>query len=117
MLSWRITNGASILTVSLLGFWLIVGSALAQEGASNHSKQGTSGAQDLVIEATRVVDKMKSDPQLLDLMKKAKGVYLVSEFGRCAIIVGGRGGGYGSGGGFVKLVGESSAKRNSSRLT
>ncbi|MGN6376028.1 MAG: lipid-binding SYLF domain-containing protein [Sphingomonas sp.] len=51
-----------------------------------------SDQQNLVDEATAEVQDMKKDPQLAKLLAKAKGVYLVPEFGRGALIVGGRGG-------------------------
>lgn len=49
-------------------------------------------AQQLVDEAVGVVNQMKQDPQLKKLLAKAKGVYIVPEFGRGALIVGARGG-------------------------
>ncbi len=49
-------------------------------------------AQQLIDEATAEVKKMSADPKLKQLMAKAKGIYLVPEFGRGALIVGGRGG-------------------------
>ncbi len=49
-------------------------------------------AQMLVSEATQELQKMKSDPGVAKLLQQAKGVYLVPEFGRGALIVGGRGG-------------------------
>lgn len=49
-------------------------------------------AQKLVNEAVTVVKKMELDPQLVGLMKQAKGLYIVPEFGRGAAIVGARGG-------------------------
>ncbi len=49
-------------------------------------------AQQLITEATAEVKKMSADPKLKQLMAKAKGIYLVPEFGRGALIVGGRGG-------------------------
>ncbi|WNO54495.1 lipid-binding SYLF domain-containing protein [Stakelama saccharophila] len=49
-------------------------------------------ARTLVDEAARQVETMKADPDLAGLMQKAKGIYIVPEFGRGALIVGGRGG-------------------------
>lgn len=49
-------------------------------------------AQQLINKATAEVRKMSADPKLKELMAKAKGIYLVPEFGRGALIVGGRGG-------------------------
>ncbi len=48
--------------------------------------------QDLLDKATAEVHTMQSDPQLKQLMAKAKGIYLMPEFGRGALVVGGRGG-------------------------
>ncbi|HEY7665063.1 MAG TPA: lipid-binding SYLF domain-containing protein [Xanthobacteraceae bacterium] len=66
--------------------------APAAETTGNAPANKTSDAQGLVDQAVQVVNKMKSDPQLVNLMKKAKGLYIVPEFGRGAFIVGGRGG-------------------------
>lgn len=54
--------------------------------------KATNDAKQLVNEATAEVKTMEKDPQLKKLMVKAKGIYLVPEFGRGALIVGGRGG-------------------------
>jgi len=48
--------------------------------------------QSLVKSAVAEVQTMNQNPQLKQLLAKAKGVYLVPEFGRGALIVGGRGG-------------------------
>jgi lipid-binding SYLF domain-containing protein len=56
------------------------------------AKQQNNSAQQLVNQAVKVVKKMESDKQLAGLMKKAKGLFIVPEFGRGAVIVGGRGG-------------------------
>ena len=48
--------------------------------------------RNLVDEARREVAVMKKDPQMRRLMAKARGIFLVPEFGRGAFIVGGRGG-------------------------
>jgi len=49
-------------------------------------------AKSLVNKAVAEVKKIEKDPQLKKLIAKAKGIYLVPEFGRGALIVGGRGG-------------------------
>ena len=59
-------------------------------GANNAPQP--SDAQDLVNQAVTVVKNMKSDQTLASLLQKAKGIYIVPEFGRGAFIVGGRGG-------------------------
>lgn len=62
-------------------------------GSTTANRQANKNdAQQLVNEATAEVKKMSADPQLKKLLAKAKGVYLVPEFGRGALIVGGRGG-------------------------
>jgi len=58
----------------------------------DNDSQAMTDPQQLVTEAAAEVEQMKRDPQLADLLKKAKGVYIVPEFGRGAFIVGGRGG-------------------------
>ncbi len=63
--------------------------ANAASATDTHHKRE---AQQLINEATAEVKKMSADPKLKQLMAKAKGIYLVPEFGRGALIVGGRGG-------------------------
>ncbi len=55
---------------------------------TNHKSE----VQSLLKSATAEVKTMNQNPQLKQLLEKAKGVYLVPEFGRGALIVGGRGG-------------------------
>lgn len=50
-------------------------------------------AQKQVQEATRVVGQMKRDPQVAQLLQKAHGVFIVPDYGKAAIGIGGRGGG------------------------
>jgi SH3 domain-containing YSC84-like protein 1 len=52
----------------------------------------THSPQQLVDQAVTVVNKMKSDPKLVVLMKQAKGIYIVPDFGRGALIAGAKGG-------------------------
>ncbi len=71
------------------------GGTTGLDNTSSHGEQGQQAASDaksLVKEATAEVKKMEKDPQLKKLMAKAKGIYLVPEFGRGALVVGGRGG-------------------------
>lgn len=51
-----------------------------------------SEARDLVGEATDVLKRMTTDPELVELMQQAQGVFIVPEYGEGAAIVGGRGG-------------------------
>lgn len=69
------------------------GSAISTKNMK--AKKGTytaSHAKALVKEAVAEVKTMQKDPQLKKLLAKAKGVYVVPEFGRGALVVGGRGG-------------------------
>lgn len=56
------------------------------------ANNASSGAQKLVNDAAGIVKQMKSDKTAAELLQKAKGLYIVPEFGRGAVIVGGRGG-------------------------
>jgi lipid-binding SYLF domain-containing protein len=49
-------------------------------------------ARELVGQASRVVDRMKADPALRPLLERAKGVFIVPEYGKGAAVVGARGG-------------------------
>jgi SH3 domain-containing YSC84-like protein 1 len=62
----------------------------ANQGAVVTSHKGE--ARQLINEAAAEVRTMKANPQLKELLAKAKGVYLVPEYGRGALVVGGRGG-------------------------
>lgn len=65
------------------------GSGQTQTGPLGDHK---AEAQQLIDEATAEVRTMKADPKLRQLMAKAQGIYLVPEFGRGALVIGGRGG-------------------------
>lgn len=43
-------------------------------------------------EAQKVVKQMEADPKLKSLMQRAKGIYVVPDYGRAAAVVGGQGG-------------------------
>jgi lipid-binding SYLF domain-containing protein len=93
-------------TILLAAAPLLLSSALvavpafaADNGSSNAAENNqavnaghTGEAQDLIKEATSEVRTMNQNPQLKQLLEKAKGVYLVPEFGRGALVVGARGG-------------------------
>jgi lipid-binding SYLF domain-containing protein len=49
-------------------------------------------AVDTVNKAVRVVHTMQGDPSIASVLKDAKGVYVIPDFGRGALVVGGRGG-------------------------
>ncbi len=60
--------------------------------ASPATTPHVSSAQYLVNAASNVVKTMQKDPQLASLLKKAKGLYIVPEFGQGALVVGAHGG-------------------------
>jgi lipid-binding SYLF domain-containing protein len=68
-----------------------VGTAGSTGGKLVGSEQ-LAEAQNIVGEATNVVQQMQKDSALAKLMQKAKGLYIVPQFGRAGLIVGGRGG-------------------------
>lgn len=62
-----------------------------------HSKvsadaDGVTDANDLVADATSVVEKMRQAKGMDALLEKAKGVYIVPEYGKAGVVVGGEGG-------------------------
>jgi SH3 domain-containing YSC84-like protein 1 len=60
---------------------------------SNPGKRANENhARELLKDALAEVRKMERNPQLDKAIAKAKGIYLVPDFGRGALIVGGRGG-------------------------
>ena len=61
----------------------------ARGDADNGDRQD---ARSLVKEATSVVRQMKSDQKMARLLSKAKGVYIVPDFGRAGLIAGAKGG-------------------------
>lgn len=60
--------------------------------ARNESRGNAMDSQEQVNEARDVVNQMKRDPRLTALLQQARGVYIVPDFGKAAVGVGGRGG-------------------------
>lgn len=58
-------------------------------GASAHT---ASGAQGEIQEAVQVVQRMKSDPDVAGLLRHARGVFILPDYGRAALGVGVQGG-------------------------
>lgn len=50
-------------------------------------------AQDRVDDSTHVINQMKQDPNLAQLLGEARGVFIIPHYGKAAFIVGGQGGG------------------------
>jgi lipid-binding SYLF domain-containing protein len=63
-----------------------------KSASSSDATEDRKDAQSLVSEASAVVAQMKSDPNLTKLLHKAKGIYIVPDFGRAALIAGAKGG-------------------------
>lgn len=93
-------RSASAAACLAMGGALAAGPVLAQKAAPQQparrnektNANADNSAQHLVGQAVNVVQDMKKDPRLVKLLKQAKGVYIVPDFGRGAVIVGGRGG-------------------------
>ena len=90
-----------LMTALLLAGGLIAGPALAapppakeiyNRPANQVTKENSSvaDAQALLQKSTAVVRTMETDPNVVNLMKKAKGVFIMPDFGRAAFIVGGK---------------------------
>jgi SH3 domain-containing YSC84-like protein 1 len=60
--------------------------------AATNEQASKNDAQKLVQDALAEVHTMQKNPELKKLMAKAKGIYLVPDFGRAGLVVGGRGG-------------------------
>jgi SH3 domain-containing YSC84-like protein 1 len=56
------------------------------------SQDERADARSLVSEAALTLSTMKSDPQVLTLLREARGVFVVPNYGRGAFLVGGQGG-------------------------
>jgi lipid-binding SYLF domain-containing protein len=59
---------------------------------SRTSQEDRADARGLVNDAVRTLGAMKSDPQVLGMLREAKGVFIVPNYGRGAFLVGGQGG-------------------------
>lgn len=68
------------------------GTATTGVPASTNEQSNKNDAQELIRNALAEVRSMEKDPQLKQALTKAKGIYLVPDFGRGALVVGGRGG-------------------------
>jgi len=64
----------------------------ATTGVAANEQTNKNDADKMVQNALAEVRTMEKNPQLKQLMAKAKGIYLVPNFGRGALLVGGRGG-------------------------
>lgn len=92
-----LTGAAPLLALSLLAAPMAMAADRTNDQMTSGRSANTSAAQQndaqqLVQEATKVVKKMKQDPNLGKYLQEAKGIYIVPEFGRGALVVGARGG-------------------------
>ena len=60
--------------------------------SASKGTEETRHASKLVSKALEVVGTMKSNPEISTLLQKSKGVFLLPDYGRAALIVGGQGG-------------------------
>ncbi len=56
------------------------------------SQNNASDAQKQVMDAVKVVNDMKRDPDAMKLLEQARGVFIIPDYGKAAAIVGGSGG-------------------------
>ncbi len=84
--------GASFLCAALSGPVLAAQSAADNSNSNIAATEESSNATEIVREASDVVQKLKADPQTRDALKQAKAVYIVPDYGRAGLGVGGAGG-------------------------
>ena len=82
------------LTHPLLSLFLIASCAAGVAGARNapSAQYGATDAQSFVEKSVHVIDRMKTDPNMAALLRSARGVLIVPEYLKAALIVGGQGG-------------------------
>ncbi|SME88473.1 Las17-binding protein actin regulator [Tistlia consotensis] len=61
-------------------------------GATKTGSDSVADAKSLIERATGVVHKMKADPKMAALLQRAKGVYVVPDYAKGALIAGAKGG-------------------------
>lgn len=64
----------------------------AEVGEEGLDAEQAQEARALVEDATSVVDRMQSDPDLANMLRQARGVFIVPAYGKAAAVVGARGG-------------------------
>jgi lipid-binding SYLF domain-containing protein len=67
-------------------------STTAPPATAKATANEAASAQRQIDSAAQVVNQMKSDSQLVGLLERAKGVFIVPRYGKAAAIIGGRGG-------------------------
>jgi len=73
--------------------WVFAGSALAQSNNSNAANSdAASRAQHTVDASATAIQQMQSNSEFQNLLKQAKGIFIVPELAKGAVVVGGSGG-------------------------
>ncbi|MFP4076998.1 MAG: YSC84-related protein [Halochromatium sp.] len=103
-MSYRIRPFAGITLSLILTGSLLTAEGFAAEGMKSDDSSASAsatggstsdelmGAKETVREAAKVVQKIKSDPQASDLLEQAKAIFVVPDYARAALVVGGAGG-------------------------
>jgi len=76
----------------LLGCALMLGACASTPNTPQARAEDTAEAQGRVDKAVAVVDQMKTDPSANALLREARGVMVVPDYGKAGFIVGGQGG-------------------------
>lgn len=78
-------------SAAVLGGFVSMGPALAQSNSNSGNSSAAHSAQQLVNDAAQTAQQIKSDSRFDDLLKRAKGVYIMPNLVKGAFIVGGEG--------------------------
>ncbi len=82
--------GASFLCAALSG--PVLAAQSASDNGNIAATEESSNAAEVVREAADVVQKLKANPETRNTLKQAKAVYIVPDYGRAGLGVGGAGG-------------------------
>ncbi len=81
------------LITGLLGMTPVLAAGTGKTSGDPQSQASKEmDAQTLVNKATDVANEMKKDPSLVELMQKAKGIFIVPKYGKGGLIIGAQGG-------------------------
>ena len=99
-MKWRdiyASAAASLMATALLTAVGVANAATnsihSTSSSSSSSNDSARTAEDRVSDSVKVIDQMKQDPQLSQVLSRAKGVFVIPHYGKGALIVGGQGGG------------------------
>lgn len=103
-MSHRISPFAGISLSLILTGSLLTADGFAAEGVTSNDRSASASttggstsdelmsAKETVREAADIVQKIQSDPQASDLLDQAKAIFVVPDYARAALVVGGAGG-------------------------